>query len=137
MNIVRTIRRALREDPILDAIVGKDKDGEVKVYTPLGKANITAPYVTFGIVPIGGPIPVYGDSEVLEDFEVGITSWGRTSIEAWDVADAADDAIKLADYSFEPWELVQVIRTTTPEEAGDRDTDLRQVRVRYRFMLGR
>jgi hypothetical protein len=117
--------------------VGRDKDDEVKVYVTLAKANVTAPYLTFAIVPIGGPTAVYGDTEVLEDFEVAVASWGRDSLEAWNIADVADDALKRGDYSFEPYELIGINRTTTPHELPDRDTDLRQVVVRYRFMIGR
>lgn len=137
MNYIRPIRHALRADPILEAVVGRDANDEVKVYTPLAKTNVTAPYVTFSMVPVAGPVSVYGDDEVLEPFQIAVTGWGRDSMEAWSIADVVDDAIKAGDYSYEPYELIQILRISTPEEMPDRDTDLRQVMVRYQFVLGR
>lgn len=136
-NLVQPIRHALRADPILEAMVGQDAQGEVKVYTPIGKSNIVAPYIAFVMVPVAGPVSVYGDDEVMEPFQVAFTSWGRDSNEAWAVADVMDDAIKRGDYDYAPYELIQVLRISTPDEMPDRDTDMRQVMVRYQFVLGR
>jgi len=136
-NMPREIRHALRADPILQAMLGYDNDGEVKVYTPLAKPNVEAPYVTFSIIPNQGPVAVYGDSEVLEPFPVAISAWGRDGIEAWSIADAVDDAAKRADYSFEPYDLMYVLRTSTPREFQDRDTGLFYLVTSYSYALGR
>jgi hypothetical protein len=127
----------MRSDPILAAIVGEDQDHEVKVYTPLAKSNAEAPYVTFALPGISDVIPVYGDTEALESFEIAVTSWARTGNEVWQVADAADDALKSADYSWEPSYTLYMRRISTPVELRDRDTNLHYLVVRYEFAIGR
>lgn len=138
INFIKPIRHALRGDPIVQAVVGNDDDGETKVYASVAKKDVKAPYIVIQIPQIGGgPIPVYGDGEVLEGFRVVLTSWGRTADEAWQVADVADDALKRGDYSYEPYELIQLMRVSSPQELPDRDTPLRQVIVQYQLALGR
>lgn len=135
-NWPREIRHALRADPILAALVGQDAAGEVKVYTPLAKSGTKGPYVTFAMGP-GGPIGTYGDLESIEPFRVIFGSWCEGQREAWQLADAVDDAIQRADYSFEPYYIIYIKRATTPEEYVDRDLGLNWTRVEYDFALGR
>lgn len=137
MNLAREIRHALRSDPILAAVVGEDEDHEIKVYTPLAKANVQAPYITFSIVPSTGPISAYGDSEVIEPFRVAVTSWATGGMEVWQVADVADDALKRADYDFGGYELMFLNRVSTPQEFRDRDTNLSYIVVLYEIAIGR
>lgn len=136
-NWPREIRHALRADPILSAVVGTDDDNEVKIYNVKGKENIAAPFITLQILVLQDPLRVYGDDETVQSFRVAVGSWGRDSIEAWQVADVADDAIKQADYSFEPYTLMQVLRIQMPVELQDRDTGEYYLTTQYQFNLGR
>jgi hypothetical protein len=136
-NYPREIRHALRADPILAAVLGEDKDGEVKVYTPLVKTGVEAPYLTFQIVPTFAPISAYGDHEVIEAFQISVTSWSSTNMEAWSLADITDDALKRADYDFDPYRLMHVLRTSTPFDLVDRESKLFYLAVQYQFALGR
>lgn len=136
MNWPREIRHALRADPILEAVVGRDQDGEVKVYSPDAKSNIEFPYITFSIFAPTEPIRVYGDDEAITPFRIALTSWARDSSEAWQLADVADDAVKRADYSFEPYSLMQVLRVAMPQELTD-PTGLTYLVVQYQYNLGR
>lgn len=137
INLVDPIRRALRSDAIIAAMIGKDENNEIKVYTTIAKTNAQAPYVVVQIVPASGPEGAYGNLNVWEPFQIQVTSWGRSPQEAWSLADVVDNAMILADYSFEPAELALVRRQSTPVELNDRDTNLRQVIVRYELKLGR
>jgi len=137
MNLMREIRHGLRTDTILQAVVGEDDDGEIKVYSPLAKSNAVAPYVTLQMNITVGPIDAYGQEEAVEAFRLTVSSWGRDTNEGWQVADVADDAIKRADYSFEPAHLIFVRRATTPHDLIDRDTGLAYVVVQYDFAIGR
>jgi hypothetical protein len=137
IDLMGAIRRALRDDPLIKAVVGQDADTEVKVYSSVGKPDVQAPYIVFGLIPGPGPIGTYGRPDAWEPFTIQTTSWGRTPQEAWSVADILDDAIVSADYVFEPGYLARVARVSTPEELPDRDTNLRQVVVQYEFKVGR
>lgn len=137
MNPASVIRRALRDDPIFQAVVGLDPDGEYKAYSPKAKVNAQAPYVVVQIIPSQSPIRVYGDDESILVIQASIGSWGRDSEEAWQIADVADDALKRADYSFEPYSLMQILRTSMPFEQQDRDTNLSYLTVIYQLALQR
>lgn len=137
LNLMDVIRRALRADPILQAAVGEDSDGEYKIYTTLGKTGVTPPYVVLQLVPDVGPSPLYGEAEGLESFGIMATSWAENPTEAWQLADFVDDAIERADFDFTPHDLMLVRRDQSPQELPDRDTNWRQVVVPYRFLIGR
>ncbi len=137
MNWASEIQHALRADPILQAVVGNDSDGETKIYGPNAKSNIVAPYVVFSIIPTQEPIRAYGDDEAIHAFRVAIASWARDSGEAWQLADVTDDALKRADYSFEPYQVMNVLRVAMPQELQDRDTLSFYLTVQYQFNLGR
>lgn len=136
-QIVDSIRRALRLDPKIMALVGLDTDQEVKVYQGIGKSNVSAPYIVLAIIPGIAPEGVYGDDYVLQDVMVRIAAWGRQSNEAWQLAEFIQEAFENADYSVEPWEMMRVHRTSFPREMADRDTNLVQVNTDYIFRLSR
>jgi hypothetical protein len=137
IDLVSPLRRAIRHDPIVDSVVGRDQDGEVKVYATLAKQDVTAPYATLAIVPTEGPTGVYGDDYVWENFDVQVSSWGNDQRTAWQVADVMDDAMLRADYELEPYTLAKIMRSSTAQELTDRDTNMRQVIVLYTIKLGR
>ena len=136
-QIVDAIRRALRDDPIIVATVGLDKDGETKVYQGLGKTNVEAPYIVLAVIPGVAPDGVYGDDYVVQNVMLQATAWGRNANEAWQVAEVIQDAFEHSDYSVEPWELMRVRRGSFPREMTDRDTNMIQVNTDYVFRFSR
>ena len=138
LNLMNPIRQVMREDPILQTVVGYDQDGEVKVYTSVGKSDAEAPWVVLTMLSSTGPTGTYGDDYVWEPFQMQVSSWGSSERHAWQVADVVDDAIlKAPSWSFEPYYLAKVMRSSTPMPLPDRDTNLVQILVLYTFMIGR
>jgi uncharacterized protein DUF3168 len=136
-EVVDAIRHALRDDSVIEAIVGRDKDNEVKVYQGLAKSNVEAPYIVWNLIPGNQPTGAYGDDYAFQEILVQITSWGRNPHECWQLADITEEAVVKASYDVDPWTVAKVRRVNFPQELPDRDTNLTQVPVQYRFLLGR
>ena len=134
---VHQIRRGLREDAILSAVLGTDSDDEVKVYWALAKQNVEAPFVVCSVAPSIGPDGTYGDPFAWENFRVQATAWGRSSLEAWQLAGFVEEAMMITPFDFSPLSLARVARDGTPQELPDRDTSWRQVLAFYQFQVGR
>lgn len=132
-----SIRRALRDDAILGSLLGRDQDGEPKVYQGIAKTDVTAPYIVMTVVPGISPEGVYGDDYAIQNVMVQVTAWGRNPGEAWQLAEMIPDAFEEADYATEPWEVARVTRASFPRELTDRDTSLIQVSADYGFMFTR
>lgn len=135
--IMDSIRRALRDDAILDSLLGRDQDGEPKVYQGIVKTDVDAPYIVMTVVTGIAPEGVYGDDYSIQNVLVQVTAWGRNPSEAWQLAEMIPDAFDNADYAAEPWELARASRVSFPRELTDRDTSLIQVNADYAFMFTR
>jgi hypothetical protein len=132
------IRWVLRHDPIVQIRVGEDSDNEYKVYDATNvKLNTQAPFIVWNFRETSQTEGVYGDDYALEYISLQVTSWGRTPNEAWDLADAADDALLLGDYSAEPWYLMKIRRDGIPRPHADLDTNWTQIDVFYQALFGR
>lgn len=137
MNYLEEIRRTLRADGVVQSVVGFDSDREVKVYTTLGKSNITAPYVVLAMLPSLEPVGVYGDDYVWQEFEVQVSCWSTNEHDSGFIADILDDAILKSVYLFDPWSVAKVKRNSVPRPMADRDTNLVQVFTTYLWQLAR
>lgn len=135
--IVEGIRRVLRRDTLVFALVGVDDDGEVKIYQGIGKSNVAAPYIVMNVVPGDVPVSTYGEDYAIEILTAQLTAWGRNSKEAWQLADAIQEAVRLGSYDVGEYELMRAKRVTFPNELPDRDTLLVQVPSQYEFQFGK
>ena len=136
-QIIDSIRRALRTDAKIEALVGLDGDSEVKAYQGVAKSNVDAPYIVWSVGAGVDSPPVYGDSYVLQDVMIRTSSWGRNPSEAWQIAEFIQEAFELADYAVDPWEKMFVRRVSFPVELPDRDTNLVQVAADYILRFSR
>lgn len=137
-EIIESIRRVLRRDALVSLLVGIDADGEIKIYQGIAKLNSEAPYVVLNVVPGDRPISVYGDGHAVEILTVQITAWGRNSKEAWQLAEAIQDAVEIdEEYDAGMWDFMKGKRSTFPGELPDRDTALVQIPASYEFQFGR
>lgn len=136
-DVIESIRRVLRKDPLIFSLVGWDTDEEVKVYQAQAKLDTDAPYVVMAPAPGAAPISAYGDMYAIETFTLQLTAWGRNSKEAWQLADAIQDAIADGEYDAGIWAFMKGKRITFPQELPDRDTALVQVPVIYEFQFGK
>jgi hypothetical protein len=136
-DIVGSIRRVLRRDPLVSSLVGSDADNEIKVYQAIAKQDSVAPYVVMAPAPGAAPISVYGEMYAVETFTLQLTAWGRDSKEAWQLASAIEDAVSLGAYDAGVWLFMKGKRITFPQELPDRDTALVQVPVIYEFQFGK
>jgi Protein of unknown function (DUF3168) len=136
-DIIESIRRVLRKDPLIYSLVGADADEEIKVYQAVAKQDSVAPYVVMAPAPGAAPISVYGEMYAVETFTLQLTAWGRNSKEAWQLADAIQDAVAISDYDAGMWVFMKGKRITFPQELPDRDTALVQVPVIYEFQFGK
>lgn len=135
--ISEACRRILRDDPIVITVIGKDVDDEVKVYDTVAKTNVKAPFITVTLVPGATAVEVYGDDEVGHSLVYQVSSWGRNRVEAWEVAEAADQALKLGDWTVDPYTMQRLHRQGQPSVLGDRDTNWLQVIAIYDVFLAR
>lgn len=122
---------------MIRTIAGVDVTGGVKVYESIAPTDVPAPYVVVNMVPTVADTGAYGDDYVIQVTEFQVTAWGRNDQEAWLLADACDDALRDGFWITDPWQLMKVRRDGVPAMFPDRDTNLRQVQVRYRAMFGR
>ena len=136
-EVVESIRRVLRRDALIFSLIGVDPDGEVRIYQGVAKSDATPPYIIMNVVPGDSPIGVYGDDYAIEVLTVQLTAWGRHSKEAWQLADAIQDAVSLGDYEADPWGFMKARRVTFPNELPDRDTALVQIPAQYEFKFGK
>jgi hypothetical protein len=136
-DIIESIRRVLRKDPLVFAMVGADNDGEVKIYQAIAKQDSIAPYIVMNVVPGDTPISTYGEDYAIEVLTIQLTAWGRNSKEAWQLADAIQDAVAVGQYDAGLWDFMKGKRVTFPGELPDRDTALVQVPASYEFQFGR
>lgn len=127
----------LRQDPIVQAMVGVDGLGNVKVFEAVAPTNTKPPYVVLNQIPTLADDGVYGDDYVMMTTEFLVTSWARSPAEARSLADACHDGLLKGHWLVDPWTLMKVRRLSVPVLGPDRDTDLLQVQVRYRAMFGR
>lgn len=130
-------KEVLREDVVVQGIVNVDRWGNTKVYEEVADTDVKAPFVVVSQIPTSGDLGVYGDDYALQVTEFQVSSWGRDDAEAWLLADACDDALLYSVWEITPYTLMKVRRNSTPVVLPDRDTNLRQVQVRYRAMFGR
>jgi Protein of unknown function (DUF3168) len=136
-DIIESIRRMLRKDSLVFAMVGADADGEVKIYQAIAKMDSIAPYIVMNIVPGDTPISAYGEDYAIEVLTVQLTAWGRNSKEAWQLADAIQDAVKIGQYDAGLYDFMKGKRITFPGELPDRDTALVQVPASYEFQFSK
>lgn len=136
-NPLQEIRRGLRRDPLIQAHVHEDSDGEVKVYDMVGKRKLTAPYIVLQQLPVGDLIAVYGDSEVLEAINIQVSCWGNSIRTAWALADAADEAMKNLDLDVTPYEVMNLRRSSNFIPLEDFNSLTYQVVVAYEVSFSR
>jgi hypothetical protein len=136
-DIIESIRRVLRKDPLIVGLVGIDSDGETKVYQAAAKQDSEAPYIVIAPAPGAAPISAYGEMYAIETFTLQLTAWGRNSKEAWQLADSIQDAVSIGEYDAGIWNFMKGKRITFPQELPDRDTALVQVPVIYEFQFGK
>lgn len=136
-QIIDAIRRALRTDAKIEALVGLDSDAEVKAYQGHAKSNVEAPYIVWTVMSGIDSPPVYGDPHVIQDVVLRVASWGRQSSEAWQLAEFVQEAFEEADYATDPWEKMYVRRVSFPQELPDQDTNLVQVTADYGLRFSR
>lgn len=138
-EIALAIPRALREDPVIFSFVGTDSDGSVKVYSEVAKSDEKVPYIVFTSAIPGGNLvePVYGDARAHIIISYAISCWGRSSQEAWKLADYVDDALEHSDLVVTPYEVMSLLLTRWPQEHPDQDSLSRQVLLNYELQLGR
>lgn len=122
---------------MVSAVVGFDAQGEIKVYDMIGKRKLVAPYVVLQQLPVGDLVPVYGDGEVLEAMNVQLSSWGKSIRQAWDLADAVDDAMKNLDIDVTPYETINVKRSSNFVPLEDFNSVTYQVVVSYEIAFSR
>lgn len=137
IDLIGSIRRTIRKDPLIFSLVGVDVDEEIKVYQAVAKQDSVAPYVVMVPAPGAAPISTYGEMYAIETFTIQLTAWGRNSKEAWQLADAIQDAVALGEYDSGVWNFMKGKRITFPQELADRDTGLVQVPAIYEFQFGR
>lgn len=135
-SFVDSLRHLLRADPEIVARVGTDDDDEIKVYQGVGKTDVDAPYIVFGIID-GTSVPTFGQDHTVQEVNFQVTAWGRTSSEAWNLAEVIDDALEVGDWDVVPYEPISLRRIQFPQELPDRDTQLRQVPIQYRFVMAK
>ena len=136
-SIIEAIRRVLRRDSLVFALIGEDEHGEVKAYQGVAKLDSTAPYIVLNVLPGSDITGAYGEEYAVELISIQVTAWGETSKQAWQLADAIQDALTVGDYEVEPYTLMKVRRNSFPPELTDRDTQLVQVPVQYLFWLSK
>lgn len=136
-DIIGSVRRVLRKDPLVSSLVGADADEEIKVYQAIAKQDVAAPYVVMIPAPGAAPISTYGEEYAIETFTVQLTAWGRNSKEAWQLSDAIQDAVSIGSYDAGTWYFMKGKRITFPQELADRDTALVQVPAIYEFQFGK
>jgi hypothetical protein len=136
-EVIESIRRVLRKDSLVSLLVGVDADAEVKIYQGIAKLDSVAPYIVMNVVPGDRPLSVYGESHAVEILTVQITAWGRNSKEAWQLADAIQDAVEIGEYDAGLWDFMKGKRSAFPGELPDRDTALVQIPTQYEFQFGR
>lgn len=140
MNEVRiAIESLLSGDPIVQALVGLDQWGFVKVYESMALQNTEAPYVTWQIIPGLPPTGDFGDAESMMDIDFQVTGWGENQDEAWQLYGATVDALK-ADWTAQvlpPWEMIRLARVATPGVLPDETTRWWQVPTTWRVSVSK
>lgn len=137
---------ALKEDPVLDIVLGHMAD-EVsgvqlsKVFELVAPARAEAPYVVWQIVPGSEPSGHYGDMNAIENQNVQITSWGRTNDEAWRIFEVVREAIEgsrqIMDVEAIPYDVLKAQLTGDQFALPDQDTNYIQVPSTWRIVLSR
>lgn len=141
MNEVRRAVEYIYEmDPLIEAYVGRDSDGEVKFYNLVAKSNVEPPFAVWQI--IDGPISEghFGDLHAIEPVDVQVTCWGRNANEAWALfGTAINPAFEDAqvDVELTPYKLMHVRRVGGPNENMEPETRWVSVPSVYRFAIGR
>lgn len=136
-DIIEAIRRVLRRDSLILGLVGIDEDGETKIYQGVAKTNAVAPYVVLNVILGDTPISVYGEMYAIEILTLQLTAWGRNSKEAWQLADAIQEAVAIGEYDAGVWNFMKGKRSSFPQELPDMDTALVQVPAAYEFQFGK
>jgi hypothetical protein len=136
-EIVESIRRVVRNDPLVFSLIGADADEEVKVYQGIAKSNVEAPFIVMNVVPGDIPVPAYGEDYAIEVLTIQFTAWGRNSKEAWQLAEAIQEAVADGQYDAGLWDFMKGRRVIFPQELPDRDTALVQVPASYEFAFSK
>jgi len=140
--LTKTIQQAvvqiLRDDPVIDALVGRN-DWTVKVWDrdKIPK-DAPAPYVTVQRIPGSPPEGTYNDPISIKFPQVQISVWHDDADEAWQIADEIPDILLRGDYVDVEPDLVSAV-THLGDEVGltDQDTGLVQVPRTFRFFISR
>lgn len=128
----------LKGDPILDAFLGRDKDGFRKIKEIRGKDHWSAPYLIWAILDVDPPIGVYGDLKAIEAIPFQLGAWAKTSDQAWELFEVAEEALDRMDELPElgQYTLLSVLRQGVAPTPEDSEGWI-QVVATYRAVLSR
>lgn len=125
--VAESIRRVLRADVGVVDLVGIDAAGEVKVYDEIAKTNTEPPFIVWAIAPGGDSPGTYGQPYSIQFINIQVTGWQKELKLAWQLCDAAEEALEKGDYDAGDWEFMQVRRLGFAQPLPDRDTNWFQV----------
>lgn len=140
MNEVRVaLDYILTNDVIVQALVGRDEQGFIKVYETLAPQNEEAPFVVWQIIPGLPPTGDFADAESMVDVDVQITPWGQDQNSIWQLHAAIADALRGSDWSqlLIPWEMIRLSRVGTPGPLPDETTRWWQLPNTWRVSVSR
>jgi hypothetical protein len=129
---------ALKDDPIVDALLGRDQNGWRKVFEVRATKDDKAPFVMWRVIPGDKPEGHFKDLKSMEIVMFQLSNWGRNLSEAWEVFSATEEALDRLDIDVEiqPYKLIQVIRLDASPIPDD-TTSWYQISATYRAVLSR
>jgi hypothetical protein len=139
--IITAIEAVLNADGPLLSLVGLDANGFPKIYS-----SVTArppddepPFVSFAVFSGPAPTGTYKNNEAIYSAVFQVTSWGRTSLEAWQIQDEVEIALLSGAWGIYllPSHFMQIMSLESPGELPDRDTKWRQIPRRWRVDFDR
>jgi hypothetical protein len=140
MNVARkAVKDILSNDPILQAMLGRDNRNQPKVYESVGKKGVDAPYIVFTMMQSEGPEGLYHDLRSLETVRFQVTGWGLTRDQAWELFEAAQTALEIGEWSvyLTPYSFMSIVRTGDQFQLEDVDSGWYQVPATYRLKVSR
>lgn len=140
MNFGDAIEGVLRNDPIIDAEVGRDLRDYTKVYRAgIVPDDVMAPFIVWAITGGTDPVGTYSDHNAIEVPELQITPWCLSEDHSWFLTELVFDLLRPLDLAVElfPYKKISMIRQGYPVPITDRDTKWHAVNARYLIGLGR
>jgi len=131
------IRGALVDDPMVLAVVGLDRFGNMKVYEGKGLKDEDPPYIVWQMIPGEVPQGTYGDVDSIQEKNFQVTAWGRDNEEAWQLWYIIEQALKDTEFVTDPWNVIFLRKMGDEASLPDQGTNWFQVPGTWRASLVR